>query len=219
MTLAQMKTYCWDLLDDPNGSYFTAANLTLRLNLGMIELQKRLISANKELFQDCVKTDTVIGQQAYSMPSDLFQLIRLEWYPDGQSATTLSSQIFPMTPNQKDLVGTVNGAPQFYTTAKNNFVLWPIPDAVYEIHCEYNYQVASLVNDADVPDMDDIWHEYIAILTTRDCLIKDGRSLDPITDKMKRYEELLKQVSIQRQADRPRMVVTTAGDGGGGWAW
>lgn len=218
MTLLQLKTYCLDILDDPNGSYFTAANLTLRLNLGMIELQKRLISANKELFADCVKTDTVVGQQAYAMPTDLFQLIRLEYYQDGQSATTLSTPILPMTPNQKDLLGTVNGAPQTYTTMRNNFVLWPTPDAVYEIHCEYNYQVAPLVLDADVPDMDDIWHEYIAILTTRDCLIKDGRPIDPIKDKMARYEELLKQVSIQRQADRPRMVVQTESDGGG-YVW
>jgi hypothetical protein len=152
------------------------------------------------------------------MPSDFFQLIRLEYYSAGQSATQLSTPILPMTPNQKDLIGTVNGAPQTYTTMRNSFVLWPIPDAIYEVHCEYNYQVAALSADGDIPDMDDIWHEYIAILTTRDCLIKDGRPLAPIESKLVRYEELLKQVSIQRQADSSRMVVVTSGDGGG-YVW
>lgn len=209
MTLLQMKNYCWDLLDDPNGSYFTASSLTLRLNLGQIELQKRLISANKELFADCVKTNTVVAQQAYSMPTDFLQLIRLEYYQAGQSATTLSTPILPMTPNQRDLMGSVTAAPQCYTTAKNNFMLWPIPDAIYELHCEYNAQVANMSADGDVPDMDDIWHEYIAILATRDCLIKDGRPLQPIDSKLQYYETLLKQVAVERQADRPRMVVIT----------
>lgn len=217
MTLSQMRTLVWDYVDDPDGTYFLASIVNLRLNLAMIELQKRLISANKEYFLECVKTDTVVDQQAYALPSDFLQLVRLEWYEVGTSLTSLSNKIQQITPNQRDLVWSVTGDPQFYSMSKNNLVIWPIPSRIVEMHLEYNYQVAALSADGDIPDMDDIYHEYIVVLATRDCLIKDGRSIAPIEEKLKDYEKLLKEVAVQRQADSPRMVTVTRGWQDGGW--
>lgn len=209
MTLLQMRSLVYDSVDDPNGSYFTSTIVNLRLNLAMWELQKRLISANKEYFLSCVKTNTVSAQQAYSLPTDFYQVVRLEYYEVGTSATSLSNKIMPITPNQRDLVGSVTGDPQFYSLSKNNLLLWPIPNRIVEMHLEYNYQVAFMSADGDIPDMPLQYHEYIPILATRDCLIKDGRPIAPIETKLQEYETLLKQLAVQRQADGPRMVVQT----------
>ncbi len=217
MTLAQLRTYCWDILDDPNGSYFTSSVLNLRLNLATRELQKRLITANKDYYSECVKANTVVNQREYSLPSDFYQLIRLEWYQVGTSLTSLPNKIEPISPNQRDLVNEIQGSPQFYSMAGNNILLWPLPDQVYEMHLEYAYQIVDMALDADEPDAPEQYHEYIAILATRDCLIKDGRPLSPIETKLNDYETLLKQLAVQRQADAARMGVVTRYDNGDVW--
>ena len=219
MNLLQLKTICLDWLDDPSGTYFTPAVLTIRLNLAQQELQKRLISANKDYYSECVKTNTIAAQQVYSLPTDFLQIIRLEYYEVGTSATTLSSKIQAMTPNQRDLVGIVTGDPMCYTFAKNNILLWPIPDRIVEMHLEYSYIVTDMVSNGDEPDAPVEFHEYVAVLATRDCLIKDGRPLDPINSKMAQYEELLKQIAAQRQNDGARMVVSAGWDPGAGYGW
>lgn len=215
MTLLQMRTLVWDTLDDPNGSYFTQSIVNLRLNLAMWELQKRLISANQEFFLSCVKTNTVVNQQAYALPTDFIQTVRLEWYEQGTSLTSLPRKIEFMTPNQRDLILNVTGDPQYWTFSKNNILLWPIPSRIVEVHLEYNYQTAFMSADADVPDMPLQYHEYIPILATRDGLIRDGRPIAPIETKLKEFEELLKQIAVQRRADSPRMVTQTTGE----WSW
>lgn len=211
MTLAQLRTLCLDWLDDPNGGYFTQSVLDLRLNLALKELQKRLISANKEYYVECVKTNTVANQQAYALPDDFMQVIRLEWYQSASLVGTVpGTAIMPITPNQRDLVGSVQAQyPQFYSLSKNNILFWPIPTQIIEVHLEYSYEVASMVNSSDEPDAPSFFHEYIAILATRDCLIKDGRPLDPIERKLGYYDEQLKQIAEQRLADQPRMTVQT----------
>lgn len=215
MTLLQMRTLTLDWLDDANATYFSTSTVNLRLNLAMWELQKRLISANKEYFLECVKTSTVSGQQAYALPTDMLQIVRLEWYNTGTSATSMSNKIIPMTPNQRDLLVNVTGDPQYYSMSKNNILLWPIPNRIVEVHLEYNYQTVFMSADSDIPDMPAQFHEYIPILATRDCLIKDGRPIQPIEQKLQEYETLLKQMAVQRQADSPRMVVQSSGD----WSW
>ena len=215
MTFLQLRTLTLDWLDDPNAGYFSTTVVNLRLNLALKELQKRLISANKEYYAKCVQTDTVASQKAYALPDDFYQILRLERIAQGVTNNYPNFKIEAITPNERDNYIDDTGAPVAYYMQKNNIMLVPTPDSVYEIHLEYSYQVADMVNDSDEPDAPEFFHEYSAVLATRDCLINDGRPLDPITAKMKDYETLLKQIADQRQADSPRMVV--AAGGGGMW--
>jgi hypothetical protein len=216
MTLLQLRTLTLDWLDDPNAGYFSTSVVNLRLNLGLRELQKRLITANKEYYSSCVKTNTVAAQKAYALPSDFLQVIRLERIAQGTTAGYPSLKLDAITPNERDLFTDGQGCPTNYYFEKNNLMLVPKPDSIYEIHLEYSYYVADMVNDSDVPDAPAQFHELIAILATRDCLIKDGRPLDPIKDKLRDYETLLKSIADQRQADGPRMVVSASSSGAWG---
>lgn len=209
MTLSTLQQLTSDILDDPNNGYFTIPVLNIRLNIALKELQKRLISANNEYYTTCVYTNTIANQAVYALPSDFMQIIRLHYVTQGSGATAQTQKIYNMTPNQRDLLSDNVGAPGFYYFQQNNLVLAPVPDGIYEMHLEYSYYVADMVNLSDIPDAPQQFHPYIAYLTARDCLVKDGRSLVSIETQLKDYETLFKQIAVQREADGARMVVQT----------
>ncbi len=209
MTLLDLQTLTLDILDDPSAGYFTLAILNQRLNLNLRELQKRLISANEQYYTVCSTTQTVVGQAAYALPSDFLQIIRLDYITQGSGVTAQTQKIQFITPNQVDLLAETSGTPAFYYMQKNNFILAPVPDRILTLHLEYSYYVADMVATSDIPDAPQQFHPYIAYLTARDCMVKDGRPLTAIESQLGQYEMLLKQIAVQREADGARMVVST----------
>jgi len=211
MTLQDLLTLTSEMLDDSANGYFTVSSLTTKLNINLRELQKRLISANSEYYTACVTTPTVVNQSVYALPTDFMQIIRLDYITQGSGSTAQTQKIREMTPNQRDLLSEVSGDPQFYYFQKNNIVLAPTPNVVRTIHLEYSYYVGDMVNLTDVPDAPQQFHPYIAYMTTRDCMVKDGRPLTSIEAQLMQYEMLLKQIAVQREADGARMVIVTDG--------
>lgn len=209
MTFKQMQTLASDYLDDVNNGYFDLTNLKIRINLAAKETQKRLLMAAQQYYVECVKTNTVAAQAAYALPSDFMQEVRLYYITSGSGTTAVEQKITSVTPNQRDLIVDVSGAPSFYYLQNNNLMLKPTPDKIYEMHLEYTYQIADMVNDADIMDAPSQFHEYPVLLTVRDCMVKDARPLGNIETKLKDYEELFKQLAQERQIDGPRMVVST----------
>lgn len=207
MTFLQLQNLTLDTLDDPNAGYFGLTILKQRLNLALRELQKRLISANEEYYSAAVKTNLVNGQNIYSLPTDFLQVIRLEYVTQGSGNTADTQKLQYMTPNQRDLMVDRSGDPIGYWFQQNNLILCPTPTGTQELRLEYSYYVSDMVNDADVPDAPAQFHEYISILTARDCLVKDMRPLSSIETKLNDYEKLLKQIAEQRRADGTRMIV------------
>lgn len=218
LTFVQQQQYASDLLDDASNGYFTLPILKMRLNLAQRELQKRLISANQQYYMKCVKANSVASQDTYTLPTDFMELIWFGYILSGSGQTADYRQIMNMTPGQRNLVDGLVGDPEFYFFMQNSIVLKPTPTRAVEMHLEYAYNVVDMVNDSDLPDAPEPFHEYIPILATRDCLIKDGRDLAPIGSKMAQFEELLKQIAVQRRADSPRMITATQSwEGRGGY--
>ncbi len=209
MTFIDLQNLTLDTLDDPNAGYFGLTILKQRLNLSLRELQKRLISANEEYYSSCVKTNLVSGQNTYALPSDFLQVIRLEYVTSGSGNTADTQKLMYITPNQRDLKISTSGNPVCYYFQKNNIVLVPVPTSTQELHLEYSYYVGDMVADIDVPDAPAQFHEYISVLTARDCMVKDGRSLGAIETKLADYEKLLKSIAEQRRADSAQMIVQT----------
>lgn len=218
MTFRELKDYVARYVDDKSFSYFTEADVGARVNLAQKELQKRLISANEDYFNICVKTNTVINQKTYTLPTDFLQVIRLERILSGTGDLTNTLQLLPITPNQVNLYPystAAGGAPCNYYFQNRTLVLVPTPNQVYEIHLYYSYLVQDMVSDSDEPDANipGNMHEYIGVLATRDCFFQDNRAITPIELKLKAYEDLLKQIAVQRNADATRMVVATSYSG------
>lgn len=211
MTRGEIRALVYDWVDDPTGAYFTPAIVNVRINLAQRELQKNLISANKQYYTKYVETNLVAQQSSYAVPSDFIQVVRLEYVTQGTGDTATTRPILPMTPNQKDNGDATQGTPGFYYFDKNNLVLRPVPNQVMPLRLLYSYRVADMVSDSDTPDVPEQFVEYLPILVVRDCFLKDGRPLDPILDKMDQYKKLLIQIAEQRNVDKPRMVTMTAG--------
>lgn len=209
MTFLELQTLTSDILDDVQNGYFTLPVLKQRLNLSLKELQKRLISANNEYYSYCVKTNTVVNQSAYAVPTDFVQIIRLAMITQGTGTTAQEMKIDSITPNQRDLITETSGDPKFYYFQKDNLILCPVPNRIVEIHLEYSYLVPDMVGDSDTPDAPVHFHPYIAYLTARDCMVKDFRSIASIEKQLTDYETLLKQIAVQRQNDGAKMVVQT----------
>lgn len=213
LNLGNLQALVTDYVDDKSNSYFDLTTMTLRLNLALRETQKRLISANFDYYTTCVTAMTVAGQAAYALPDDFIQIIRLDRVTQGSGVTATTQKIMPITPNQTDLVFETQAAPSYYYFQKNNFILSPVPDAIYTLHLDYSYSVADMVNSSDLPDCPIQFREYIALIVARDYQAKDGRNITNIQTKLSEYELLFKQVAVQRGADETRMVVQTGYDG------
>lgn len=209
MTFLDLQNYVGRNVDDKSFGYFTLTDVKARLNLAQREVQKRLISANEQYYTTCVKTNTIAYQNAYSLPSDFLQIIRLERVVQASTTNPIVQQIKPITPNQRENLVDVTGDPDFYYFQKNYMMLVPTPNRVQEIHLEYSYQVTDMVNDSDVPDAPAWAHEYVGVLATRDCLFQDERSMQPIEKKLEDFEKLMKEIAVQRHADDTRTVVIT----------
>jgi hypothetical protein len=138
MTRSELRTLVLDWVDDPSAGYFTTSILNMRLNLAMRELQKNLISANKEYYTQCVKTTTVVNQAAYALPSDFMQVIRLEIVLSGTGDNADTQTIDFMTPNQVDLFDSTTGNPMFYYFNKNDILLKPVPSSALELRLTYS---------------------------------------------------------------------------------
>lgn len=209
MTFAEMQSLASEYLDDSSNGYFTLPFLKQRLNLSAKELQKRLRLAAQQYYVTCVKTNTIALQNVYSLPTDFLDVVRIEYVTQGSGSTASTQKILPMTPNQRDLVSSTQGSPAYYYLQNNSIILTPTPDTIYEMHLEYTYYIADMVNSSDVLDAPAEFHEYPVLLTVRDCMVKDMRPLGNIETKLKEYEELLKQMAVERQVDGARMVVST----------
>lgn len=210
MTLSDMQSLASDYLDDPSNGYFTLPQLTTRLNLAQRETQKRLILAGQQYYGLPVYTTMVVGQDAYTLPSDFMNIIRLSYVTSGTGRTALEQRIPPITPNQKDLMSdAVTGAPRYYYFQNNWLMVKPVPDLAYQLRLEYTYAVTDLANATDSPDVPTQFHEYIVLSAVRDFMIKDNRPLGNVEAKLKEYEVLLKQMAQDRSSDGARMVIST----------
>lgn len=216
MTLSEIRTLASVWLDDVNNGYFTTAQLNVWINNAQREVQKLLLTANEDFYTICASTSTVVNQARYAFPSDFLKLHRLSYISSGTGANAKYERIMPITRNEQDIMRMDStGTPQFYYVNQNTFTLVPIPDRVWTMQIDYTYRVADLANDADVPDVPEDYHEYIAILTARDGFLRDGRDLTPIERKLSYFENMAKKTFESRKVDSPRMVVSTSGGFGG----
>ncbi len=217
MTLLTLRTLVSQWVDDPQNGYFTVPTLNLFLNNAQREVQKLLIQAEDSYYTKLVTTSTIQNQQDYALPDDMLKLTRLEVVASGSGATADRRLLQNITINQQGMIGAQTGIPFCYYWQKSRLSLLPVPDQAYPLNLYYDYLVADMVADVDVPDVPQDFQEYIAVLAAFDCFIKDDRIPANISMKKEYYEKLLKQMAEDRDISGPRMVVMTEPDWGGGY--
>lgn len=207
MVLSDLRTMVWGWLDDPNGTYFTQAQIDVWINNAQREVQKQLIEAGENWYVTRASTSTVANSDTYSLPSDFLHLHKLEILLSGTAPNEVRQTLTFQTDVQIDTISMTTGTPGYYAIRRNAFILRPIPDTVKTIYMDYSYLVADMVNASDTPDVPTQYQEYIAILATLDGFVKDQRDPSNILMKKNTYLEMLKSSAENRNLDQPRMIV------------
>lgn len=209
MTLSELKALVSFWVDDLELSYFTPTQVTRFLNNAQKSLQKDLILCGEGFFLKCVQTNLVINQREYVVPDDFVETARLELVISGVAPQESLAVILPITPQQKDLIYNQQSIPIGYYLQKNRIVMFPAPDQAYVFRLYYQYQIPDMVLDTDTPDIPDAYQEMIALLAAYDCLIKDGRDVSSLNNKIEKYRAQMKDQMAERLADKGRTIVET----------
>lgn len=213
MTRAELKTLMLSWLDDPNGGYFTDANLNVWLNNAQKQVQRELIQSGELFYAKEVQTSTVANTNEYTFPTDYLRHHKLEIIQSGTFPNENRIRMQQITPVEASFFGTGTGFPSAYYLKKNSFVLVKCPDQAYTVAMLYSYLVADMTSDADTPDIPTQYHEYIALLAIEDGFLKDQRDPNPmLTMKKEYYRKLMKEDAQNRAVDTPREVVVTQSD-------
>lgn len=211
MTFSELRSLVLSLTDDLSGGYFTQAQVDKFLNNALRELQKKLILCYENWYVKCVRATMTASEQCYYLPADFLQMNRFDIILSGTTpATEARNTLMPLTLQEARLINFGPGQPKGYFLKKDSFNVAPAPDQGYEIEMLYTYRVPEMVNDTDTPDAPEEWHEFIAILATLDCFIKDREGApQTLLDKKKSYEDRLDAMANNRTVDAPRKVVLT----------
>lgn len=209
MTFLQLRNLVLYWLDDLNAGYFTPEQVNVWLNNAQYEVQKLLLQAGENYYIECAQTSLVINQAEYVLPDDFMKLHRLECILSGTPPNENKVPVAFVTLNQQDLLPTQTGQPGFYTIKRNRLIVFPTPDSNYTLRMNYSPRVTQMILDTDIPNVPEHYQEYIAVLATRDGILKDGREMGPITEKLAYYEKMLKDDADERNQDAPRSVVMT----------
>lgn len=197
---------------NPPGSYFTTAELTRYANQMAAETQKLLIQAGNNWYVKIDQTaSTVINQAAYTLPTDFLKMNRIELVMNpGTNETRYSVAHIPLS--QKDSIAFDSDVAAFYLL-KSTLYFTPVPQTVKTIRYYYTYRIAQMTLDADIPDVPEEFHEYLADRVAEICFLKDGRDASFIRYKCDKVEQFLKQDAIERSQVGSSVVVCLDDDG------
>jgi len=218
MTRGDLRNLCLYWLDDLQGAYFTPTQMNVFINNAQREVQKQLMQAAEDYYLKVLQTVTVQGQGDYVLPADFYKLRRLEYILSGTGVNEDPLQLQSITLNQRAYLPIGTGTPANYILKSDRFTILPFPDTPNVIlRLYYTYRIADMTTDADVPDVPEDYHEYIAVLAALDGFVKDDRSPQNLVDKREAYLKLMKQTAEDRKADRSRQVIVRDQTFGVGW--
>ncbi len=209
MTLGDLYNLTAYWLDDLQFGYFTKPQLLAFINNGQRELQKKLVKAGEEYYIREVERNTIANQGNYTLPCQFSKVRKLQIHT-GTAPNDSYYTLDPIEMMQEDQFG-LYGDPQVYYFKNNELILRPIPQSVIVMNMRFVYAVDLIANESDTPDAPVQFHEFIAMYAARDGFIKDTRGVpsDMLIQKIKDFEENLRQDAEDRQIQKPRMVVET----------
>lgn len=216
-----MKAYVGQIVDDIGQGYFTSTTLEIFLNQSAKECQKKLVAAGNNWYLTVDASQTLVsGTSTYSLPTNTLEINRIEIVQN----PGINESYYPIneiTLNQQNMVkysNNISGQPAAFYTQKNSIVLTPQPDASVAgrtLRLWYSPLIADVTADGSTLDVPATFHEFICLLATLKCFLKDGRDPSLIKDQLRETENRLERAAIERARTEASRVVVTDGDSGG----
>jgi hypothetical protein len=162
VNVAEIQTYIKRQFGDESGVQVTDADIIRWIN----SAQKQIVLQNESLLEETVTTNSVLGQQSYSLPVDLLKLRGIQYRA---STTTAYFRLkgYSLAEFNEKADGwdgtTESGNPICYTIYENNITVFPIPDtsiaAAFKVY--YNRKPVAVSLTTDTPELPELYHDTI----------------------------------------------------------
>jgi hypothetical protein len=148
MTFDELKTFA--LGDDFDTTRETDAGRFINQALGRLHRALRLATADARAI-----VTTVAGTNVYALPTDYVALA------DDEAILYETDVLEPLDVSELDQIPPVSGQPRYFALSENLILLYPSPDAEYELTMRYR-AVQTLDDDSDVPDLPEDQQMHLA---------------------------------------------------------
>lgn len=182
---------------DPSGRVQADTLLNRNLNQAIAQIQQD--GDYNWGFNDAdYSTSTVVGQAAYTLPSDF---VRIE-------AGTIKYNEYQLMPvDYRWLKGTnqtlaVNGSPSYYYLRNNNLNLFQRPDAINALEMSYRKQLAIMASDSDDSGLPLVFNEAIVLYAAYLCWNDFSGKEDKAITSFQSYNETMKGLFAQYLGSR-----------------
>lgn len=216
MNFGELKDFAVSLLDDLDFGYFTEVQVGRWINMGQRKLQRQLVAAGQAFYFKCANATLVANECGLLLPDDFQAIHKVSLITGGVSPNEDILTIDSVTLNEADLLDRNPGQPIAYYLHKNTLKFVPVSDTTYPVRLTYSYAVADMVNDNDVPDAPERYHELIGIYGAKYGYVKDDRDMIQLEKMETEYLADLKRDAQQRMKQKARRIVQTGYDDWGG---
>lgn len=203
-------------LDEATARFWTDAQLNTWINDGLRDIARRT-----ETLQEIAAITAVAGTRAYTMPTDVIRIHRVEFDPG-------SGQIYPLEPRQFYEMDSIWGTDQNQTRAYPDYFalygfpptlqlyLYPVPSQGGTLNVFYYRLPTEAVSDTDTVEVPEGWWDVVTLFAEYQALRKDA---DPrFTDAKAIYEEKIgEMIDITRKWHDQAGLITTGRTWLPGW--
>lgn len=183
--LSDLQTYVKRQFGDESGVQITDADIARWVNIGTMEI------VTKNPFNEAIlDTPSVIGQQAYSLPTDLIEMLSVEY----DSTYMLTSTSFEGMKEILSTNQTQRGIPQFWYKFANQLFLWPVPSAIKTIRIYYIQAPSRISSPSDLLPIPDRYYDQLCAFVMSKAYELD-EDLPSAAAQRQMFEEKLKEKS------------------------
>lgn len=199
---------------DDSSSFFTDSEMIDWHYWAEVEVQSKLIQTHENWFTTSTSINTVAGQEEYSMPCGVLNVVRVEDYTDSSAPI----EIHPMSFNSKDRYGanlstghSSVGSVCYYAIQGSKFVLRPPPaeTKTSAIRVYFSKIVPKTTSASTCSTIPDQYHELIIWGIVENGLIKqeaNAEAMSVVLGRRNRLVEDLMKTGQSRQVQHPRQV-------------
>ena len=162
MNVLQIQDYIKRQFGDESGVQVTDDDIIRWINAA----QRQIVLQNESLLEVTSVTDTVIGEQTYTLPVDLLKLRGIQ-YRSSDTQPYYRLKGYSLAEFNEKIDGwdgtTDSSDPICYTIYANEIQLFPVPSTAVTaaLKVYYNRQPVTVVTTADTPELPLLYHDTI----------------------------------------------------------
>ncbi len=190
MTLVELIASGRAKADEESDTFIPDAEMIRNINQGMRLIHGKIVQSFNDDYTvagtlgNAGLFDTVSGQQAYDIPTNLKKLVRVEWRLAGSTNENDWRKVTKKGLNNQNGFGLgsydFDGNPvcsKGYFLSSNALYFYPVPTTVYQVRLWMVLRISALVNPSDVPAIPEEFHDLISEFASIQCLRKSGETI------------------------------------------